>query len=129
MSDELGPLEPFDDDVLSDVADDRGVATDRLRDLVVRHQERTREFPGLEELVYEWRSRLAYDPLVVRTDGAYYLALRGSVWADYGEQMGLTDDEVDLLREVHDRQVSRVAGARGERDAFEGAAPMLLTRP
>lgn len=128
MSEERDPLAPFDDDVVSRVAANHGVGVDRVRDLIVGHQRRTREFPGVDELVYEWRTRLPYDPLVTRTDDAYVLAVRAHVWEQYGDQMDLDAEAVGLLRAVHDRQSRRTA-AEGTGSTLDGSAPMLLTRP
>jgi hypothetical protein len=123
------PLAVFDDDLLATVAAERDVSVADLRKLVGRHQRRTRDVPGVEERVYDWRSRWPFDPLEVRTDATYYPAIPPGVWEGFGEQMGLDDAAPALIATAHDRQVRRVAAERDHTEAFVDVVPMLLVRP
>lgn len=129
MTGSRDPLAAFDEELLAAVAAERDVTLAELREFVRRHQQRARELPGVEELVYDWRSRWPYDPVVVRTDAAYYLADRASVWPEFGDQMALDEAERAHVEAVHDRQVRQVAAEHDLVDAFADAAPMLLVRP
>lgn len=122
-------LAPFDDDVVAAVAAETGGSEASLWEALGRHQAYADSLPSVDDLVYEWRTQLPYDPLVTRTDEAYYVALLPGVWNEFGEQMGLSGATITRLREVHDRQARRVADERGEpTDPYEGAAPMVLSR-
>ena len=130
-ADDSGPdrLAPFDEDVVAAVASETGGSEADLWDALDRHQAYADSLPSVEDLVYEWRTQLPYDPLVARTDAAYYVALLPGVWTEFGDQMGLSGATITRLREVHDRQARRAAEARGDStDPYEGAAPMVLAR-
>jgi hypothetical protein len=117
------PLAPFEDDILAAVADESGVDETALRESLRRHQRTARENPGVDDLVYEWRKYLPYDPLVDRTETAYYCALRVGVWDEYADYLGV---DLTAVMAVHDRQARRVAGER--QDRYDGAEAMVLTR-
>lgn len=122
-------LAPFDADVVAAVAAETDGSEASLWDALGRHQAYADSLPSVDDLVYEWRTQLPYDPLVARTDEAYYVALLPGVWNEFGEQMGLSGATITRLREVHDRQARRVAAERGEpTEPYEGAAPMVLSR-
>lgn len=122
-------LAPFDDEVVAAVAERTGTSTAELRTLLRRHQESAREFPGVDNLVYEWRKYLPYDPVVARTDAAFHCVVLPEVWGDFGDALGVDDSEFERLLAVHDRQARRAAEERGEDTAvFDGGTPMLLTR-
>lgn len=138
------PLTAFDDDVVETVAAETGMAPGRLREALRRHQEHARSLPGVDDLVYEWRRFLPYDPLVRREPETYVLALERSVWVEFGEQLSFDDATLDAVVAVHARQARRAlsADARGPGaeatagtgtsgtpgDAFDGAEAMVLTR-
>lgn len=122
-------LAPFDEDVVAAVASETGGSEADLWDALERHQAYADSLPSVEDLVYEWRTQLPYDPLVARTAAAYYVALLPGVWTEFGEQMGLSGATITRLRQVHDRQARRDAEERGDvTDVYEGAAPMVLAR-
>lgn len=113
------------DAVVADAADSLG-ATDapsevvderRLRQLVADHQQSVRDLPGVENIVYEWRRSFAVNPVVLRTDSAYFLVVEPWVWAEFAAALSLSPAEVDALRAVHDRQFRRSVAA--ERDRTE----------
>lgn len=104
----VGPLAPFDDDIVAAVAAEHGVGADRLRELLVAHQGlfRDRDARTVEDMIYEWRTSLPGDPLVARTDAAVYLDAPAYVWEDLLSWLDLDpgDDAAAALRAVHARQ-------------------------
>lgn len=121
------PLEPFDPERLREVAAERGVTVDALERLVARHHAHADSMPGVDELVFEWRRFLGYDPLVARTDDAYHLAVDESVWREFGAQMGVDDEAVETLMTLHDRQ-ARAAADDGSTAPYDRRAAMVLAR-
>jgi hypothetical protein len=107
------PLDPFPN------VDDE---TDRA--LVARHQEAVRALPdrSVEDLVYDYRTQFHQDPLVARTETAYYLSVRSHVWAEFGEWMDADADELARLKAIHADQFRAHVG-----EAADGEA-MILTR-
>jgi hypothetical protein len=122
------PLGPFDSNRLAAVAADRGVAADALEALVRRHHAHADSMPGVDELVFEWRRFLGYDPLVARTDDAYHLAVDESIWREFGEQMGLDEEAVEALMTLHDREARAAVGADGSTAPYDRRAAMVLAR-
>lgn len=123
------PLAPFDDDLVAAVAADHDLPESRLREAIRRHHAYVESLSGVDELVYDWRQGLPYDPLVARTEEAYHLSFLPSVWEEFGEQLGFEAATLAAVRDVHDRQARRVAEERGDPTApYEGAAPMVLSR-
>jgi hypothetical protein len=125
MSDERHALAAFEDEVLAAVAAEHDFDADALAALVERHQERVRDLPGVEDVVYEWRSQFHEDPLVHRSEAVYVLAHRPHVWDEYVEAMELSETESRTLRAVHDAQARGLAGT----DQLSSGEPMVLTRP
>jgi 2-hydroxychromene-2-carboxylate isomerase len=124
------PLVPFEDRVFDAVAERTGADPATLRALVRRQQETARDRPGIDNLLYEWRKLLPYDPVVARTETAFHCVVLPETWAEFGDALGLDDAAFERLLAVHDRQARRAAEARGESTAvFDGATPMVLTRP
>lgn len=105
-------LAPFAADLVADVAAETNIEPAALRTLLARHQRSVAEFPGTDDLYYEWRRLHPTDPLVVRTADAYVLAVNERVWDEFADALDLTDVERDQLRRVHDRQARRL----GERE-------------
>jgi hypothetical protein len=123
------PLAPFEDAVFEAVAERTGADPASLRALVRRHQESARDLPGVDDLVYEWRKFLPYDPVVARTDDAFHCVVLPEVWDDLADALDLDDGERERLLAVHDEQARRAAAARDEStDVFDGATPVVLTR-
>lgn len=118
-------LAPFDQDRLREVAADRGVAVEMLETLVKRHHAHADSMPGVDELVFEWRRFLSYEPLVARTDDAYHLAVEESIWHEFGAQMGLDGETVDALMALHDREARATAD---DSTAYDRRAAMVLAR-
>jgi hypothetical protein len=123
-------LDAFDPDLLAAVAEDHGVGVDRLTTLARTHQSNVRDLPGVEDIVYEWRSQFHWDPLLARTTGAYYLALPDHVWDEFADSLGVTDAERDALVALHDRQTRQDAEAVGaDAGRLDSYDAVLLTRP
>lgn len=123
------PLAPFDDATFEAVAARTGTDPAALRALVRRHQESARDLPGIDDLIYEWRKFLPYDPVVARTGDAFHCVVLPTVWDDFADALDLDDADLERLLAVHDRQARRAAEARGESTAvFDGATPIVLTR-
>jgi len=123
-------LAAFDEATLADAAADHGVTTERLTDIVRTHQSNVRELPGVEDIVYEWRNYFHQDPLVGRTEGAYYLALPDHVWAEFTDDLGLYETERAALLAAHDAQARAAPSEAGvETGRLDGDAALVLTRP
>lgn len=123
------PLAAFDEHVLTAVTEETALDGTQLRDALRRHQEHARSLPGVDDLVYEWRRFLPYDPLVHRETRAYYLVFQPSVWSEFGEQLAFSDATLAAVRAVHDRQLRRVfATLDVDESVLEGGAAMVLTR-
>ncbi|WP_335998863.1 hypothetical protein [Halorientalis halophila] len=118
-------LEPFDDDLLATVVGRHDLDEARLRELLDAHQRQVRDNPGVEDIVYEWRSQFHEQPVLQRTDDAYYLRLRAHVWDEFAEALDLAEVDLDAVLDAHEEQTRRVTGA-----AFEGdERAMVLQRP
>lgn len=123
------PLAAFDDDIVEGVAAETDLPVSTLRDRLRRQQEHARSLPGVDDLVYEWRRFLPYDPVVRRESDAYYLVFTDSVWIEFGEQLSFDDATLAAVRTVHDRQLRRsLAAAEEDQSVADGGAPMVLTR-
>jgi hypothetical protein len=118
------PLAAFDDRVFAAVAEEYGVSTATLRDLVRRQQELVRRLPGVDDIVYEWRRGFPNDPVVERRPDAYYLSVAETVWPEFAAALSLDDRETTLLRAVHRQQLAAAVG--GQPTGDRGA--MVLTR-
>lgn len=123
-------LAAFDQSVIDAVADDHGVSAERLTDLVATHQRNVRDLPGVEDIVYEWRNYFHLDPMVARTEAAYYLALPDHVWEEFVEDLALEDGERAALLALHDRQAREDAATAGvDTGRLDGDRALVLTRP
>ena len=125
-------LAAFDDDLLRSAI--AGVGADRLAALAREHQAGIRELPGVDDIVYEWRRGLPWDPVLFRSPEVYVLALPDRVWAEFLGELGTGNPEADALRELHDRQARRTLEGVDRPDADAAAAldthaAMVLTRP
>jgi hypothetical protein len=118
------PLAAFDEPVIAAVAREFDADVDAVSDLVRRHQALVRRLPGVDDVVYEWRTGFPTNPVVERRTGAYYLSVPATVWAEYVAALSLSEREATLLRAAHRRQLDATVGGRptGDREA------MVLTR-
>lgn len=117
------PSEAFDPGVIESVAEETGLDADRLVDLLDRLQRVIRPGRTADDLVYEYRKAFARDPLVERRPDAYYLAVPGHVWPEFGDALDCSSAELRALRSVHDRQFHATLGDHGD-----DRAPMILLR-
>jgi len=124
MSNTRDPLAVFDDDVIERVADQSELTADELRDLLVAHQEQARDNPGVDDLVYEWRTQFHEAPVIHRTNDAYYLRLRDHVWDEFADALDVPEVDLHAMLEVHEQQCRADTGASLE----DGERMMILTR-
>jgi len=130
VSETRDPLAVFETEVIEAVATESDCSADDVRVLVRRHQQGMREFPGVDDLLYEWKKYYPYDPVVARTDRFVHVVLFPEVWDEFADRLDLTDAEQEALMAVHDRQARAAATARGDdTDVFADAAPLVVTRP
>lgn len=123
-------LAVFGADVVDEVAAAHGLPADRLADVARTHQSTVRDAPGVDNLVYEWRNYFHLDPMLARTDDAYYLAVPDHVWEEFAGEVDADDDELEALRALHDRQARRDAATVGlDAGRFDGDAAIVLVRP
>lgn len=119
----------FDAALVAAVAAEHDLSSQTLAELLSRVQSYLAGFPGIEDLVYEWKRAFAYDPVVARNDERYVVVLLPYVWEELAGQLDLPGDELDALRAVHERQARAEFDARGADDSvFEGGQPMVLCR-
>jgi hypothetical protein len=122
MTDDL--LRTFDDDVLDLVADRHEPSADRLRELLLAHQEQVRSNPGVEDIVYEWRTQFHEAPVLHQTSDAYYLRLRRHVWHEFADALDIPEVDLEAVLDAHEEQLRREVGAeRKDDERF-----MVLTR-
>lgn len=101
------PTAPFDRS-FDRIAASHGFTDAELAALVDRMTERVRSYPGVHDLVYEYRRAFREDPLAARHGDAYYLCVPPRVWPEFADRVGFTDAELAAARRVH-------------REAFEAA--------
>ncbi|WP_336339119.1 hypothetical protein [Haloarcula brevis] len=120
-------LSPFDDAVIRGVAGTNGVDEELLRSALADHQRTMRENPGVEDLVYEWRKR--FDEAVLhRTPETFFVAVRETVWEEYGAHLGLDDYLLAAVVAVHQEQVLREPAV--DSDAIDAdAVALVASRP
>jgi len=124
MSDTDDLLAPFDDDLVELAAGRNDVSEAELRDLLVRHQQQVRDNPGVEDIVYEWRTQFHEQPVLHRTADAYYLRLRSHVWDEFAAALDVAETDLNALCGAHEEQTRRVTGA----ETADGEAMMVLSR-
>ncbi|EMA24501.1 hypothetical protein [Haloarcula argentinensis] len=120
-------LAPFDDDVVRGVAGTNSVDEERLRDALADHQRTMRENPGVEDLVYEWRKRFD-DAVLHRTPETFFMAVRETVWEEYGAHLGLDDYLLAAVVAVHQEQVLRETAVDSSA-IDQNAVALIASRP
>lgn len=95
----------FDPSVVGRVADEHGIERDELAARLADHQQSVDELPGIENIVYEWRKQYE-DPLLARTESAYYLRLPPRVWDEFGDALALDEQLLQAVIDVHRRTVA-----------------------
>ncbi|PSP52829.1 hypothetical protein BRC74_05620 [Halobacteriales archaeon QH_7_68_42] len=127
---ERDALGVFDAGLVTEVAGDHDIDSDRLSTLARTHQSNVRDLPGVDDIVYEWRTQFHQDPLLARTSAAYYLALPDHVWDEFAEDIGASEAERAALVDLHGRQTRIDADEVGADTArLETSEPVVLTRP
>lgn len=120
-------LAPFDDEVIRAVASENGVDEEMLRDTLRDHQQTMRDTPGVEDLVYEWRKQFD-DPMLGQTARTYFVAVRETVWDEYGSYLDLDDYLLAALAAVHQEQVLRTDDI-DLTGMNKGSVPIVVARP
>jgi len=111
---------PFDDETISRVAADSGVATETLREAAEDVQATIGDYPGLtvDGLVYEWRQAFRDDPLVDRRPDAWVLSVPERVWVDVYERADIGEETAAALAALYATEIE------GEREGV----PLVLLR-
>ncbi|WP_424018919.1 hypothetical protein ACOZ4N_05470 [Halorientalis pallida] len=118
-------LAPFDDDLLATVAGRHDLDEATLRDLLTSHQRQVRDNPGVEDIVYEWRSQFHEQPVLQRTDDTYFLRLRAHVWDEFADALDIAEADLHAVLDAHEEQCRRETGA----GIGEDERAMVLSRP
>jgi|GEM_PF-1253363 len=124
---ETEPLSPFDDEVIRAVAGTNGVDEEQLRSTLADHQRTMRETPGVEDLVYEWRKRFD-DAVLHRKPKTFFMAVRETVWEEYGAHLGIDDYLLAAVVAVHQEQVLRETAVDSSA-IDEDAVALVVSRP
>jgi L-rhamnose mutarotase len=67
--------------------------------------------PGVEDMVYEWRSQFHEQPVLQQTAEAYYLRLREHVWEEFADALDLAEVDFYAVLDAHEEQTRRKTGA------------------
>jgi hypothetical protein len=120
-------LAPFHLAVIRSVANESDVPEPTVREALRDHQQTMRDSPGVDELVYEWRKRFEA-PVLAQSESEYIVAVRPTVWEEYGEYLDLEADVLGALAAVHQEQTLR--DDRVElTDIDPDAVPLIVARP
>ncbi|EMA22852.1 MULTISPECIES: hypothetical protein [Haloarcula] len=120
-------LAPFDDEVVRGVAGANSVDEEQLRTALADHQQTMRDNPGVEDLVYEWRKRFD-DAVLRRTPETFFIAVRETVWEEYGAHLGLDDYLLAAVVAVHQEQVLRETAVDSSA-IDEDTVALVVSRP
>jgi hypothetical protein len=85
------------------VAADHGLAGSDLDAALARVHEAVADYPGIADLVYEYRRAFRVDPLVARHGDSYYLLVPAHVWPEFADAADLSDAELAACEAVHAR--------------------------
>lgn len=98
------------------VAAETDLAESELRALVGKLNASVTDYPGVSDLVFEYRRAFSHDPLVERADGAYFLLVPPRVWPEFGAALDVDERSIAALRAVHERAFSAGTefGSRGD---------------
>ena len=89
-----------------DVAAETGLTEGELRALVGELNASVADYPGVSDLVFEYRRAFSHDPLVERAGGTYFLLVPPRVWPEFGAALDVDDRSLAALRAVHERAFS-----------------------
>ncbi|QZX98646.1 hypothetical protein [Halobaculum rubrum] len=96
---DLGPLAPH----VADAAAAADVDESAVRGTLITMQADVRAYPGVADLVFEYRRAFEYDPLVRRDDRAYFLLVPPRVWSEFAATLDASAAVLAAVRAVHDR--------------------------
>ncbi|UIO99284.1 hypothetical protein Hbl1158_12190 [Halobaculum sp. CBA1158] len=103
--DGLGPLEGYVDEAAADA----GVDPAALREALARMQSDVRAYPGVADLVFEYRRAFDYDPLVRREGRVYHLLVPPRVWREFAARLDASAAVLAAARATHDRAFTDAA--------------------
>ncbi len=111
---------------LAAVADSHGIGHESLRQTLIRMQTDVRSYPGIADIVYEYRRAFPRDPLVARVEDCYYLLVPSNVWPEFAAALGIDDATLAALKTVHARAFDDSAAAGPEARPDNDREPLLL---
>ncbi|WP_313694616.1 hypothetical protein [Halorarum halobium] len=85
------------------VAAERGLDGGTVRTAAARLHESVTTYPGVTDLVFEYRRSFSHDPLVAREGDVHYLLVPPRVWPEFGAAIDGGDAELAALRALHER--------------------------
>lgn len=88
------------------VAAEAGLTESELRALVGELNASVADYPGVSDLVFEYRRAFSHDPLIERAGGTYFLLVPPRVWPEFGAALDVDDRSLAALRAVHERAFS-----------------------
>ncbi|QZP38663.1 hypothetical protein [Halobaculum magnesiiphilum] len=97
--DELGPLAPH----VADAAATAGVDESAVRETMTAMQADVRAYPGVADIVFEYRRAFEYDPLVRRDGRTYFLLVPPHVWREFAATLDASAAVLAAARAAHDR--------------------------
>jgi len=101
----------FDVDDIEAVATEYAIGAASLADALATHQQSVEDLPGIENIAYEWRKQYE-DPLLARTQSAYYFALPATIWHEFDFSTEVSDTQLTEALSVSDHTRFGKAGAR-----------------
>ena len=96
---DIGPLAPH----VTDAAAAVGVDESAVRETLTTMQADVRAYPGVADLVFEYRRAFEYDPLVRRDGRTYFLLVPPHVWREFASTLDASAAVLAATRTVHDR--------------------------
>ncbi|MFC6786155.1 hypothetical protein ACFQFH_09725 [Halobaculum halobium] len=118
--DDLGPLASH----VADAAAAAGVDESAVREAVATMQADVRAYPGVADLVFEYRRAFEYDPLVRRHGRTYFLLVPPHVWREFAATLDSSAADLAAARAVHDRAFT--AGTELTPDERGGWEPLVF---
>ncbi|WP_277555372.1 hypothetical protein [Halobaculum limi] len=97
--DALGPLAAH----VASAASTADVEEGALRRTLARMQSDVRSYPGVADLVFEYRRAFEFDPLVRREGRAYYLLVPPRVWVEFASSLDASTATLAAAKVVHDK--------------------------
>lgn len=115
----------FDREHVETAAADHDLDPETVSTALANHQSSVEELPGVENIAYEWRKQ--YDePLIRRTQTAYYVAVPAQIWDEFADALELDDVTSAAVIEVH--RLTVTAACDVSPDPTDGVAYVALDR-